>query len=73
MNPYCSLLIANFLFIVKAANPMLLRSSTAMMKRTNTNGMMCDCSLSSVVASIVLGARAVVALTPHPRDGIGTA
>ena len=44
-----------------------------MMKRTNTNGMMCVCSLSSVVASIVLGARAVVALTPHPRDGIGTA
>src|SRR5215831_1458071 len=68
-SPNCWLVIANSLFMVKAAKPMLILSTKLMTNRTKTNGMMCVRSLRIVVASIVLGARAVVALTPHPRDG----
>ncbi len=38
MNPYCWLSMANCVFIVNAANPMLFRSSAAMMKRMKTKG-----------------------------------
>src|SRR6516162_7406111 len=72
MNPYCWLVIASSLFIVRAANPMLFRSRAAMMNRTKTNGMMCVRSLRIIVTSIVLGARAGLVVTSHPRDGFGT-
>src|SRR5262249_51643378 len=53
------------LFIVKAANPMLIRSMNAIMKRTKTNGMMCVRSLWIVVASIAVGAGAGAEAIPH--------
>src|SRR5579864_3315853 len=66
-SPNCWLVIANSLFIVNAANPMLILSTKLITKRTKTNGMMCVRSLRIVVASIVLGAGAGLALTPHPQ------
>src|SRR5262249_60585703 len=66
-SPNCWLLIANSLFMVNAANPMLIRSTKLMTKRMNTNGMMFVRSLRIVVAWIVLGASAGLALTQHPR------
>jgi len=68
-SPNCWLVIANSLFIVSAAKPMLIRSTKLITKRTKTNGMMCVRSLRIVVSSIVLGAGAGLALTQHPRDG----
>ena len=70
-SPNCSLVIANSLFMVNAAKPMLIRSTKLITKRMKTNGMMCVRNLRIVVASIALGARAVLALalTQHPLDG----
>src|SRR5215813_11782406 len=68
-NPNCWLLTPSSLFMVKAANPILILSMNAIMKRTNTNGIIRVRSLRTVVASIAPGARAGLAPTPHPRDG----
>src|SRR5438552_10134992 len=51
MRPYCWGSIPSCAFIVKAANPMLLRSRAAMMKRMKTKGIIRVCSLRIVCVS----------------------
>ena len=54
MNPYYSLRVASSLFIVRAADPMLFRSTTKTTKRTKTNGMTHALTARTVLASIVV-------------------
>src|SRR5215470_2832120 len=57
-RPNCWLVIANSLFIVNAAKPMLIRSTKLITKRTKTKGIMWVCNFRIVLASIGAGATA---------------
>src|SRR6266478_9144441 len=53
-NPYCWLVIASSLFIVNAANVMLMRSRKATMYRTKMKGMILIRTFWIVLASMII-------------------